>query len=429
MAKMNNDLQPSAAIITCDVLVIGGGAAGVAAATAAGRVGARVVLLERYGFLGGLATSAQVGNACGFYLRDTINEKPVLVAEGFVREYASKLQRAAGREPMRLDAGLWVLPYPILMFGNVANAILKESGDITVVLHATVAGAQTDGSHVVQVQALAWNEPIIVRPATVVDGSGDATISGLAGATVNNAVADQAPALVFSLEQVETGLMEYGLIEVRREVRRGVEKGLLPTVCERLALIPGSNCNGRMDIKLNLSPEFSDKPLWQQMTCWERDTRALVEDLHRFLVQNTTICRNARLASVAPQLGLRSGMRIQGRASLEDEDVLNARKHAFGVARGSWPMERWGKGVRPEIALFSERDYYEIPLDCLRPPKLDNVFAAGRCFSAAMGAMTSGRVIGTALATGWAAGTAAAFQALGQPLDEAINTVRRQMNQ
>ena len=76
--------------ISCDVLVIGGGAAGVAAAAAAGRAGARVVLLERYGFLGGLATTAQVGTVCGLYLRDTESTKPTPVAGGFVSEYAAR---------------------------------------------------------------------------------------------------------------------------------------------------------------------------------------------------------------------------------------------------------------------------------------------------------------------------------------------------
>jgi hypothetical protein len=387
------------------------------------------VLLERYGFLGGLATSAQVGNACGLYLRDTVNSKPLLVAGGFVQEFASRLQRAAGREPLRLDEGLWVLPYPIPVFGSVADAILRESGKITVVLHATVADAQTEGSRVVQVHGLAWNEPLVVRPAAVVDGSGDATIAGLAGAAVENGIADQAPALVFSLEQVDSDLTECGLVEVRRELRRAVENGSLPALCEQVALIPGTNCNGRMDLKLNLPPANSDRPLWQQITCWEREARELVAELHRFLVQNTSCCRNARLASVAPQLGLRSGGRIQGRVRLVDEDVLSSRKSSLGVARGCWPMERWGNGVRPDMAFFSERDYYEIPLDCLRPAKLDNLFAAGRCFSAATGAMTSARVIGTALATGWAAGTAAAFQALDRPLDEALERIRRQINE
>src|ERR1035438_7343988 len=97
--------------ISCDVLVIGGGAAGVAAATAAGRAGARVVLLERYGFLGGLATSAQVGTICGLYLQDTTSAEATPVAGGFANEFASRLQSAAGTKPLRVDPGLWVLPY------------------------------------------------------------------------------------------------------------------------------------------------------------------------------------------------------------------------------------------------------------------------------------------------------------------------------
>jgi hypothetical protein len=60
------------------------------------------------------------------------------------------------------------------------------------------------------------------------------------------------------------------------------------------------------------------------------------------------------------------------------------------------------------MAYLPERDFYDIPLDCLRPATLDNVWVAGRCLSAEAGAMTSARVIGTALATGWAAGAAAA---------------------
>ena len=90
-------------------------------------------------------------------------------------------------------------------------------------------------------------------------------------------------------------------------------------------------------------------------------------------------------------------------------------------------MERWGQDRRPEMTFFEENGYYDIPLECLRPKGLDNVWAAGRCFSAEARAMSSARVIGTALATGWAAGTAAAFQAAGKPLQDAVGTIRRQM--
>jgi hypothetical protein len=327
-----------------------------------------------------------------------------------------------------VDAGLWVLPYPPPAFARVADAVVSESGNVTVVLHATVAEAQAEGPRLMQVRALAWNEPLVVFPGAVVDCSGEATAVALAGAAVENGAADQAPSLVFVMENIDPSFAERGLLDVRRELRRAVEKGSLPAACERLSFVPGTGGDGRLALKLNLAAADSDGPLWEQVTAWERRARALVDELQRFLIENTACCRNARFSAVAPQLGIRSGRRIRGRAALADRDVLDARKSASGIARGCWPMERWGNGPRPEMTYFNERDYYEIPLDCLRPVELDNVLVAGRCLSAAAGAMTSARVIGTALATGWAAGTAAAFQALGRPLDDAVTAIRRQMN-
>ena len=418
----------STTTLTCDVLVIGGGAAGVAAATAAGRAGAKVVLLERYGFLGGLATTAQVGTICGLYLQDKSSAEATPVAGGFANEFATRLQSAGSTKPLRVDPGLWVLPYSPPVFARVADAMVSESKNITVILHSTVAEARTENSRINSVRALAWNEPLNFCPTAVVDCTGEATAAALAGANSENGATDQSPALVFVLGNVDPGLAERGLLEVRRELRRAVESGVLPAICERLALVPGTGANGRLALKLSLFPANPDRALWQQVTDWERESRALLEPLHRFLVGNVAAFRNARLDSVAPQLGVRSGRRLLGRARLTDEELLSARKSPLGIARGCWPMERWGKSPRPEMTYFTERDYYDIPLDCLRPAELENVFVAGRCLSATTGAMTSARVIGTALATGWAAGTAAAFQASGRSLDEAVAQVRRQMS-
>jgi len=427
---VNNAHRMASATISCDVLVIGGGAAGVAAATAAGRAGARVVLLERYGFLGGLATTAQVGTICGLYLRDTTGAEATPVGSGFAQEFASRLQRAADAKPVRvMDTGLWVLPYPPPAFARVADAMVSESGNVTLVLHATVAEAQAEGSRLSEIHALAWNEPLLFRPNTVVDCTGEATAAALAGANAENGGADQAPALVFVLENVDPGLAQRGLLEVRRELHRAVESGILPALCERLSLVPGTGAHGRLSLKLSLLPASPDRALWQQVTDWEREARTLLEPLRQFLVKNIAACRNARLDSVAPQLGVRSGRRILGRARLLDEDVLATRKFPSGIARGCWPMERWTNSPRPEMTYFKEGDYYEIPLACLLPVELDNVWVAGRCLSATTGAMTSARVIGTALATGWAAGTAAAFQTAGRSLNDTVTAIRRSMHQ
>ena len=426
---MSKAARTGGTAIACDVLVIGGGAAGVAAATAASRAGARVVVFERYGFLGGLATTAQVGTICGLYLRDTAKAEATPVGGGFAQEFATRLQRAANVKPIQaMDTGLWVLPYPPPAFAQVADAVISESKNVSVILHATVAEVQTEGSRLNEVRALAWNEPLLVRAKAVVDCTGEATAAALAGANAENGGADQAPALVFVLENVDPGLAQRGLLEVRRELHRAVESGNLPALCERLSLVPGSGAQGRLAFKLSLLPANPDRVLWQQVTDWEREARALLDPLRKFLVENVQACRNARLDSVAPQLGVRSGRRILGRARLADEDVLNVRKFPTGIARGCWPMERWTISPRPEMTYFAEGDYYEIPMDCLRPAELDNVWVAGRCFSATTGAMTSARVIGTAMATGWAAGTAAAFQAAGRSANDALTQIREQMN-
>ncbi len=261
----------------------------------------------------------------------------------------------------------------------------------------------------------------------MVDCTGEATAAALAGATSENGATDQAPALVFVLENVDPLLAERGLLEMRRELRLAVEGGVLPPICERLSLVPGTGAHGRFALKFSLLPANPDRALWQQVTDWEREARSLLAPLTRFLFEKVAAFRYARLASVAPQLGVRSGRRLLGRARLSDDDVVNVRKSPQGIARGSWPMERWTASPKPEMHYFAERDFYDISLDCLRPKELENVFVAGRCLSAETGAMTSARVIGTALATGWAAGTAAAFHAAGRSLDEAVASIRKQI--
>jgi hypothetical protein len=385
------------------------------------------VLLERQGFLGGLATAAQVGTICGGYLRDSTGPEAVPVAGGFSAEFATRLQSAGGTRPLRVDRGLWVLPYFPPDFALVADMLVAETKNVKLILHATVADATVEGARLAEIRALAWNELVVFHPSTVVDCTGEATAAALGGATTENGATEQAPALVFVMEDVDPALAGRGLLEVRRELRLAVQQGLLSPLCERLSLVPGTGANGSCAFKLGLFPADPELASWQQVTDWERQARALLPALARFLAGHVPAFHHARLASAAPQLGIRSGRRIAGCARLADSDVLAARKSPRGVARGGWPMERWTSSPRPEMTYFAERDFYDIPLDCLRPVELDNVFVAGRCLSAATGAMTSARVIGTALATGWAAGTAAAFQAAGRSFDLAVAQIRQQM--
>lgn len=427
---MSDDLTPpSIPNLGCDVLVAGGGAAGIAAAVAAARGGARTVLLERGGFLGGTATAGLVGTICGLHLRDAESERPALAMGGFAREFAERLAGAGETEPLRLNDGLWVLPYSPWTFMRLADDLVRETPNLELVYHATLTRADVEEGRLTRAQAMAWNTFINIRPGCVVDCTGEATAAALAGGATEEGMHDQAPAYVFVLENADPGFADRGFLDTLRALKRGVELGILPAGCDRIAMIPGTGRVGRVAFKLNLAPCADNCEAWRQVTEWERTGREMVDKIQGFLIENVGAFRHARLGLAAAQLGVRSGRRIAGRAVLSEHDVLACAKPEDGVARGCWPIESWGDSPRPAMTYFPERDYYEIPLDCLRARGLENVFTAGRCISATPLALASARVIGTALGTGWAAGTAAAFQAAGRPIAYALAILKAQLSE
>lgn len=415
--------------LQCDVLVTGGGAAGVAAAVAASRQGARVILAERNGYLGGTASAAEVGTICGLYLRDCSGQTPQFAQSGFAREFAGAIQAASDQKPLRVQPGLWVLPCPGPLFSRTCDALLAASASVTLILHATVHGAHVTSGKCERIDLLAWNEPLVVKPQAVIDCTGEATTALLAGGETDEGLCDQAPALVFTIDKVTGPLDAPALLVFRKHLREAVEGRRLPNSCEHIALIPSHSAPDRLKLKLNLPPARPPAITWEQITSWERESRRTVFAVHSYLATSLPHFKHSRLAGVASQLGVRSGRRIRGRATLSDADVLKAVKRDDTVARGAWPMERWGDGLRPEMAFFAEGDYYDIPLGCLRVRNLENLWAAGRCMSSSASAMSSARVIGTSMATGWAAGIAAAFQAQHRAPEDALPLLADQMSQ
>src|SRR3972149_10050685 len=118
------DNEPS---IKCDVLVGGGGPAGIAASISAERAGCRVVLLEKYGFLGGFASAGMAGTICGLYLRDTSNNVQY-VCGGFAREWAEEISLRSAAKPVHVAEGLHVLPYDSWDFQRPADKLICKGG-------------------------------------------------------------------------------------------------------------------------------------------------------------------------------------------------------------------------------------------------------------------------------------------------------------
>lgn len=398
--------------IKCDVLVIGGGTAGIAASISAERAGCRVLLLEKYGFLGGIATAGMAGTMCGLYLRDT-NHNVEQVCGGFAREWADEISKRSDIKPVHMAEGLYVLPYDPWDFQRTADRLIRRAAGVTMALHSTVISVDIEGCNVREVRALIRNRYVSFRPSCVVDCTGDASVLYVAGAPVDEETGVQAAAVVFSLDTFKRAKDRESRLDVLRDIQRAVRDKQLSTACEAVSLIPSDSLNN-LRLKVNLPYDSSND--WNKLTELELRSRDVMEELSFFF--------KAGLSRLPVEVGVRNGRRARGRETLTEEDILECRKFPDGVACGAWPMEEWGRDIRPRMTYPPEKGYYEIPIGCLIPESLDNVFVAGRCISTSAKAIASARVIGVTLCTGWAAGKAAAFQAMNKPLSVAVKELR-----
>ena len=399
--------------VSYDVVVVGGGAAGLAAAVAAGSAGARTALVERYGFLGGMATAGMVSTICGLY-HGGPSGAPELLNEGFAEAFARRLSAMPGcQKPVRRGRG-FVLPYTPFAFACLADELVAAVGPLDVFLHAYLVGVDGAPGRIDALRIATWERPRELRARAVVDATGDAVVASQAGASTETVPPSvrQLPALVFVLQQVDTASLGAGpRLAVLRSLHAAERDGRLPAGASQVTLAPTPQ-PGELVGKLALAgvADEGDDRL-DFLTRAEQEGRRRVLAVTEFLKTLPPFAR-AFVSHVAPQVGVRESRRVVGRYQLTREDVLGARKFGDAVARASWPIELWQDGqLGATYEYLEDGQIYEIPLRSLQARDVDNLYVAGRCMSATHEALGSTRVIGTCLATGEAVGVAAARQA------------------
>lgn len=406
--------------VDCDVLIVGGGAAGIGAADGA-QDADRTVLLERQAFLGGLATTAMVGTVCGLYYNDG-STPPAYAMDGMLPRFGDRLAERSNSRPYVRDDGLAFLPYDVWAFQRVADEMVEALSNVQPVFHATVCEVGIDENRVVRVDALVLNRRVSFRPIQIIDCTGDATVLGVAGARRTFGGGTQAASVVFVMDGVDAKSSPNLGMAVLREVERGIAEGVLDAPCRNVCLVPPCNDSGRQYIKIVIPERVEDR--YDNPAILEQAGRRLVDQLSVFLVDRCVPFANARLTRTAVHVGVRAGYRGAGRATLTKDDVLNGRAFPDGVARGTWPIEIWGQDHKPKLERLPKGSY-EIPAGCLMSRDFENVLLAGRCASADDEAMASTRVIGTSMAMGWAAGVIAAGRAGNRSDSESVDIVRR----
>ena len=394
-----------------DVVVAGGGTAGVAAACSAADLGARTLLLEAAPGLGGNATQALVHTFCGLYLpADT--GAPQFANPGFPRRFAEALARAGGAGAVERAGRVHVLPvFPPVVERFAAEVCARRTALATWTGALLVAARVDTGGAILEVDRSDGRREI--EAALVVDASGDGAAAALAGAELALAAPSelQCASYILRLEGVAPDAAQgFKRLQLTAAVAGAAHRGELPAGCESVLVRPGAAA-GEVYLTLNVPrPAAGLDPLDpERVRALEAEARASATRLLAHLRQTQPAFAAARLLAWPRRLGLREGRRVVGAAVVSREDVLSGRRRADEVCLSSWPIELWSDHRRARFEHPAGPS--SVPLGALTSRSHPRLAMAGRCLSADHEALGALRVIGTALATGEAAGVAAALAA------------------
>lgn len=384
-----------------DVLVIGGGTSGCSAAIAAARMGAKVMLIDRYGFLGGTATAAMVGVFCGVYTCGPDSTHKLLVGS-IPKEAMDRLAAVnAGykyRHRFQIDHE---------MFKVVLDQWLVESG-VEILFQAVVVEALIHDGTIRGVVVEHKGGREVVLASRIIDASGDGDVAAFAGAPFEKGADDgtlQAPTMVFYMGDVDIErAMAFPEPEIKRLLTEKTKSGEFDFPRNSGSFSPSPQ-PGKVHVNMSRVHGIDGTDPWS-LTRGHLEGRRQVNDFARFLVKYVPGFEKARIDAIAPQLGIRETRRIMGEYVLTREDVLGARKFDDAICRSSWPIEdHVGQGT---VRLHLPGDeFYQVPYRCLLPLEIDNLLLSGRCVSATHDGQASVRVMGPGMAMGQAAGTAA----------------------
>lgn len=399
-----------------DVLVAGGGPAGVAAAYAAASQGCEVVLIEKYGFLGGQAVAGLSGTFCGLFYgteKEKIKEIPMTYVMGV---FLAEMKRRHGVTGPQKYGKTFTVTHDPLVWSEVAEDMLISRG-VKIIYHADIIDTLQDGVNVTGVLISHKGGFAVQKAKRIIDATGDGEIIYKGGFryTVGNNGIVQNPTMIFRMSNVDMdAYMSYwgkDTISPEKVTRlltqyNGRDGYKLPrnkiwifdTPRKGELLVNATMILGDQGENLN-SLNSSD------FTKAEIGGRKQVRSYERFLKEHIPGCENAYANNTGVTVGIRQTRTTVCEQRLEPEDVLGKKKDVNGIARVAWPIELHA-GEKPRLEWIID-DYYEIPYRCLVPEIAENLIVAGRNMCAEHVALASARVTIPCLQMGEAAGFAA----------------------
>jgi len=388
--------------LSAEVIVCGGGPAGLCAAVAAAQEGADTLLIERYGFLGGMATAGLINPFMPYY---TGGEQ---IIEGLFQQIIDRLDAAGGWSHRQDEWARDAFDPEIMKL--VAQDMVEEAG-VELRLHTMVVDASSDDGHVRQALLGSKSGSERAEATIFIDATGDGDLAARAG-------------VPYEQGRPEDGLSQPMTLMFRMT---GVDEERMPSREEINALYDEAKDAGEInnprenvlwfyttrsgEIHFNTTRVVKrDGTSAADLTAAEMEARRQVQQMVNFLTEKVPGFADAYLSTTGTQIGVRESRRILGEYTLTAEDVLGASKFADGIARGCYDIDIHNpSGTGTVIKSLPAGESYDIPYRCLCPRGFDNLLVAGRPISATHQAHSSLRVMPIAAAVGEAAGTAAAM--------------------
>lgn len=395
---------------TFDLVVLGGGQAGCAAALAGAREGLSVLLIEASGSLGGSATIALVNPFMPYTTQITENgeQKTLKLSDGLFTEIFDDLNRD----------GIFSAPTekPTTCFNEESMKVLFDrkvaAAGVKVLFHAMLCGVKREGRKIASVSVATVGGVLEFAAKTFVDATGDGTLAAYAGCPFRlgreNDSMCQPMTLCFRVCNVDTDGFWAHNREIQELYKKYQAEGKITNPRENVLVfgtrIPGVlHFNTTRVIKHNPTDAFSVSEA-------EALAREQVVEMVNFLKENFECFKNAHLVATAPSIGVRESRMIEARHIINQEELVAGTHFEDGIAAGNYDIDIHSPdGSGTSHYYFPAGVYYTIPYRSLLPVDLDNLLVAGRCLGATHEAQASVRIMPICICLGEAAGTAAAI--------------------
>jgi FAD dependent oxidoreductase len=427
-----------------DVVVVGGGPAGIMAASAAARSGCSTLLIERYGFLGGAGTAGGLSTFCGLHARTYGAD--VRVIRGLADELLDRLVKLDGLNAPHLTIadGIAAQAFDISAYKIAADELVTGSG-ARILFHAMAVGvvmknpeisgaSAPDISRIDAVLIESKSGRQAVRGRFFIDASGDGDLAYWAGAPWEKAPPVNGmmyPSLMFRINAVDVdkaGPAPWRTVERLMEEAEAAGTHTFPR--KKPIVRPQRN---PLEWRANLTQlrradgGAIDGTDVDELTRGELIGRQQALDAFTFIRDRTPGFEDSYIVDIAPQIGIRETRRIIGPYQLTESDVLDCADFPDTIGVNGWPVESHVAGTVEFRWQRKDRGFNQLPFRIILPgprgdgQRLGNLYVAGRCASMTHGAQSAARVTGPCFVMGEAAGVAAAMALSGGVAGDAID--------